>query len=185
MPADQAPVRQSIRKLQEASPASMATSRVRVRAWAMFDNPPMTVQQLYGDWTRRDGLTFKTLGDAIYLRNHVIKLFEWADVVLVMLSGKIPRLKGHVADARRILVVRRTLRERDVYRIFAIPPGTRVLVVNEQALYAESIGRHLTSWGAELVTASSAASRSKRSPASRASARAAGRRSIFRAPSTY
>ena len=26
------------------------------------------------------GLTFKTLGDAIYLRNHVIKLFEWADV---------------------------------------------------------------------------------------------------------
>lgn len=25
-------------------------------------------------------LTFKTLGDAIYLRNHVIRLFEWADV---------------------------------------------------------------------------------------------------------
>jgi hypothetical protein len=36
-------------------------SRVRLRAWAMFDNPPMTVQQLYGDWTRRDGVTFKTL----------------------------------------------------------------------------------------------------------------------------
>lgn len=36
-------------------------SRVRARAWAMFDNPPMTVAQLYGDWTRRDGVTFKTL----------------------------------------------------------------------------------------------------------------------------
>jgi len=36
-------------------------SKARVRAWAMFDNPPMTVQQLYGDWTRRDGITFKTL----------------------------------------------------------------------------------------------------------------------------
>ena len=36
-------------------------SRARVRAWAMFDNPPMTVAQLYGDWTRRDGITFKTL----------------------------------------------------------------------------------------------------------------------------
>jgi hypothetical protein len=36
-------------------------SRARVRAWAMFDNPPMTVQQLYGDWTRRDGITFKSL----------------------------------------------------------------------------------------------------------------------------
>ena len=36
-------------------------SKARIRAWAMFDNPPMTVQQLYGDWTRRDGITFKTL----------------------------------------------------------------------------------------------------------------------------
>jgi signal transduction histidine kinase/DNA-binding response OmpR family regulator len=33
--------------------------------------------------------------------------------------------------------------------------GAQVLVINEQALYAESIGRHLTSWGAEPVTASS------------------------------
>jgi hypothetical protein len=36
-------------------------SRARVRAWAMFDNPVMTVGQLYADWTRRDGITFKTL----------------------------------------------------------------------------------------------------------------------------
>jgi len=32
---------------------------------------------------------------------------------------------------------------------------TQVLVVHEQALHAEAIGRHLTDWGAELVTASS------------------------------
>jgi hypothetical protein len=36
-------------------------ARARVRAWAMIDNPPMTVQQLYGDWTRREGVTFKSL----------------------------------------------------------------------------------------------------------------------------
>jgi hypothetical protein len=36
-------------------------SKARIRAWAMFDNPPMTLQQLYADWTRRDGLTFKAL----------------------------------------------------------------------------------------------------------------------------
>jgi hypothetical protein len=36
-------------------------SRARVRAWAMYDNPPMTPQQLYGDWTRRENVTFKTL----------------------------------------------------------------------------------------------------------------------------
>ena len=33
--------------------------------------------------------------------------------------------------------------------------GAQVLVVNEQALYAEAIGRHLTGWGAEVVTAAS------------------------------
>jgi transcriptional regulator with PAS, ATPase and Fis domain len=53
------------------------------------------------------------------------------DLVLVMLGAKIPLLQGHVANPRRVLVVRRTLREQDVYRIFAIPPGTRVLVVND------------------------------------------------------
>jgi hypothetical protein len=42
-------------------------SKARIRAWAMYDSPPrpedppMTVEQLYGDWTRRDGVTFKTL----------------------------------------------------------------------------------------------------------------------------
>ena len=35
--------------------------KARVRAWAMYDNPPMTVEQLYGDWTRREGVTFKAL----------------------------------------------------------------------------------------------------------------------------
>ena len=46
-------------------------SRVRVRAWAMYDNPPMTIQQLFGDWTRRDGLTFKSLTkNAWVVRGH-------------------------------------------------------------------------------------------------------------------
>jgi signal transduction histidine kinase len=34
--------------------------------------------------------------------------------------------------------------------------GVQVLVVNEEPLQAEAIGRHLTSWGAEVVTAPSA-----------------------------
>lgn len=35
--------------------------KARVRAWAMVDNPPMSAEQLYGDWTRRAGITFKAL----------------------------------------------------------------------------------------------------------------------------
>jgi transcriptional regulator with PAS, ATPase and Fis domain len=54
-----------------------------------------------------------------------------AEVVLVMVKHKVPLLLGHVAEALRILVVQRTIREREVYRIFAIPDGTRVLVVND------------------------------------------------------
>jgi hypothetical protein len=36
-------------------------TKARIRAWAMYDQPPMTIEQLYGDWTRRDNVTFKTL----------------------------------------------------------------------------------------------------------------------------
>jgi transcriptional regulator with PAS, ATPase and Fis domain len=53
------------------------------------------------------------------------------DLVLAMARSKALELRDHVPDSRRILVVNRTLRERSVYRIFTIPPGTRVLVVND------------------------------------------------------
>ena len=53
-----------------------------------------------------------------------------ADVVLVTTQSKALEIQNHVAEARRILVAQRTIRESDAYRIFAIPAGTAVLVVN-------------------------------------------------------
>jgi transcriptional regulator with PAS, ATPase and Fis domain len=53
-----------------------------------------------------------------------------ADVVLVTTQSKALEVQSHVAEARRILVVHRTIRESDAYRIFTIPPGTEILVVN-------------------------------------------------------
>lgn len=53
-----------------------------------------------------------------------------ADVVLVTTRNKALEVQNHVAEARRILPVQRTIRESEAYRIFAIPPGTKVLVVN-------------------------------------------------------
>jgi transcriptional regulator with PAS, ATPase and Fis domain len=53
-----------------------------------------------------------------------------ADLILVTTQSKALEIQNHVAEARRILVVQRTIRESDAYRIFTIPPGTRVLVVN-------------------------------------------------------
>ena len=54
-----------------------------------------------------------------------------ADLALVMLKSKALGLKRHVSEARQILVVQRTIRGERIYPIFAIPPGTRVLVVND------------------------------------------------------
>jgi transcriptional regulator with PAS, ATPase and Fis domain len=56
--------------------------------------------------------------------------FIEADVVLVTTQSKALEIQSHVAEARRILVAQRTIRESDAYRIFTIPAGTRVLVVN-------------------------------------------------------
>jgi transcriptional regulator with PAS, ATPase and Fis domain len=80
------------------------------------------LEEVLGGCAEIRNYTFDTLGPGEPVEG---------DLVLVMVSGRIPQLKGHLADPRRALVVRRTLRERDVYRIFAIPSGTRVLVVND------------------------------------------------------
>jgi hypothetical protein len=54
-----------VRKAADADgrgqPFEYAAGKARMRAWAMVDNPPMTVDQLYADWTRRERVTFKTL----------------------------------------------------------------------------------------------------------------------------
>jgi sigma-54 dependent transcriptional regulator, acetoin dehydrogenase operon transcriptional activator AcoR len=52
------------------------------------------------------------------------------DLVLVMAGSRALAVKPHVPEARRILVVKRTIHSADAYRILAIPPGTPVLVVN-------------------------------------------------------
>lgn len=35
--------------------------KAKARAWAMYNVPVMTVEQLYADWGRRDNVTFKTV----------------------------------------------------------------------------------------------------------------------------
>jgi transcriptional regulator with PAS, ATPase and Fis domain len=52
------------------------------------------------------------------------------DIVLVTTHDKVMEVQNHVKEARRIMVAQRTIRESEAYRIFTIPPGTKVLVVN-------------------------------------------------------
>ncbi|HUX39102.1 MAG TPA: sigma 54-interacting transcriptional regulator [Rectinemataceae bacterium] len=55
------------------------------------------------------------------------------DIVLVMTKAKAVDVKNRTRDAKRIIVVNRTIQKSEIYRICSIPPGTRVLVVNDNA----------------------------------------------------
>jgi hypothetical protein len=38
-----------------------SSKKIRVRAWAMYNAPVMTVEELFGDWCRRGRVTFKSI----------------------------------------------------------------------------------------------------------------------------
>lgn len=54
-----------------------------------------------------------------------------ADVVLVMIKERVLPVKTHVSDVKKIIVLKRTLYEKEVYKLFRIPNNTEVLVVND------------------------------------------------------
>lgn len=75
------------------------------------------------------------LGGRVEIRSHFFENLKphesiEADLILVTTQSKALEIQNYVVEARRILVTQRTIRESDAYRIFSIPTGTRVLVVN-------------------------------------------------------
>ncbi|WP_346353346.1 sigma-54 interaction domain-containing protein [Azotosporobacter soli] len=53
------------------------------------------------------------------------------DLVLVMLNDKALEIKKHISAAQPIVVVQRTTRESEVFKLLAIPTESKVLVVND------------------------------------------------------
>lgn len=53
------------------------------------------------------------------------------NLVLVMIEERIINIRNYVKEISRIMVVQRTIREKDVYKIFSIPEGMDVLIVND------------------------------------------------------
>ncbi|KYH34572.1 transcriptional regulatory protein QseF [Clostridium tepidiprofundi DSM 19306] len=53
------------------------------------------------------------------------------DIVLVMIKERAIRIKEHVLDRKRIVVVNRTIREGEIYKLFSLPEKIDVLVVND------------------------------------------------------
>ncbi len=53
------------------------------------------------------------------------------DVVLIMSKERSVEAKKHIYNTENIVLVHRTIKEEDKYKIFAIPKSTKVLVVND------------------------------------------------------
>lgn len=53
------------------------------------------------------------------------------DVVMVMIREKAVEVKKYVEDSQKIIVVQRTIGEKEIYKLFPLPKNTKVLVVND------------------------------------------------------
>lgn len=53
------------------------------------------------------------------------------DVVLLMSRERAVKAQRYIANSKKIIVVRRTIKEKDAYQILEIPQNTKVLVVND------------------------------------------------------
>lgn len=78
----------------------------------------------------------QVLGDKIVINSYFLDHLEGKDiiedkVVLVMIRERAYEIKKYVSAKSKIIVVNRTFREDEIYKVFSIPEGTEVLVVND------------------------------------------------------
>ncbi|MDU4951628.1 MAG: sigma 54-interacting transcriptional regulator [Clostridium cadaveris] len=53
------------------------------------------------------------------------------DIVLVMLKNRVNKIKKYVDENKKVIVIERTLKAKDIYKLFSIPNNVEVLVVND------------------------------------------------------
>ncbi|MCM1989967.1 sigma-54 interaction domain-containing protein [Oceanirhabdus seepicola] len=74
--------------------------------------------------------------DYVKINNYYIEEFKDGEkikdhVVLVMLENRLVKVKPYVDDLQKIIIVQRTIRGREAYKLFEIPKETKILVVND------------------------------------------------------
>lgn len=72
----------------------------------------------------------------IQINTYFLSLLEEGDqvndnVVLVMTKERAVQAEKYIANSQNIIVIHRTIKEKDAYPILAIPEGTKALVVND------------------------------------------------------
>ncbi|WP_195938003.1 sigma-54 interaction domain-containing protein [Romboutsia sp. 1001713B170131_170501_G6] len=53
------------------------------------------------------------------------------DIILVMLRDRSIKLKNYIDDSKKIIIINRSVKQKDIYRLFSLPKNIDVLVVND------------------------------------------------------
>ena len=80
------------------------------------------IRLIFGEKVRINNYQFKNLE-----KNHLIN----DDVILVMINDRVVKVKEYVDDTSKIIKINRSIRQKDIYKLFALPEGMDVLVVND------------------------------------------------------
>ncbi|MEW9076820.1 sigma-54 interaction domain-containing protein [Terrisporobacter glycolicus] len=80
------------------------------------------IRLIFGEKVKINNYQFKNLE-----KNHLIN----DDVILVMINDRVVKVKEYVDDTSKIIKINRSIRQKDIYKLFALPEGMDVLVVND------------------------------------------------------
>lgn len=75
----------------------------------------------------KDKVTIKNYYLNSMKKNQIIE----GDVVLVMIDERAVQIKSYVDDVKKIIKINRSIKQNEVYKLFALPEGIEVLVVND------------------------------------------------------
>nr|SUY82741.1 sigma-54-dependent transcriptional regulator [Clostridioides difficile] len=53
------------------------------------------------------------------------------DIILVMIDDRVLKIKKYVEDVSKIITINRSIKQKDIYKLFSLPEGIDVLVVND------------------------------------------------------
>ncbi len=74
--------------------------------------------------------------DKVMIKNYYLnKITEKesikGDIILVMIDDRVLKIKKYVKDVSKIITINRSIKQKDIYKLFSLPEGIDVLVVND------------------------------------------------------
>ncbi|MCC0630794.1 MULTISPECIES: sigma-54-dependent Fis family transcriptional regulator [unclassified Clostridioides] len=76
--------------------------------------------------------------DKVIIKNYYLnKITEKesikGDIILVMIDDRVLKIKKYVKDVSKIITINRSIKQKEIYKLFSLPEGIDVLVVNDNS----------------------------------------------------